>query len=45
MEIKGEDIIEGDVESVYYIVQLLNALIEREAGEEQEDGEEADQEG
>ena len=29
LEIKGQDIIEGDIESVYYVVQLLNALIER----------------
>jgi hypothetical protein len=27
LEIKGSDICDGDVESVYYIVQLLNALI------------------
>ncbi len=29
LEIKGTDIVEGDVESVYYVVQLLNALIDR----------------
>jgi hypothetical protein len=34
LEIKGRDIVEGDVESVYYVVQLLNALIEREGQEE-----------
>ncbi len=30
---------EGDVESVYYVVQLLNALIEREEeeGEQEEE--------
>ncbi len=30
LEIKGQDITEGDIESVYYIVQLLTALIKRE---------------
>jgi hypothetical protein len=27
LEIKGADIVQGDIESIYYIVQLLNALI------------------
>lgn len=28
LEIKGEDIVNGDVESIYFIIQLLKALIE-----------------
>lgn len=40
LEIKGEDICDGDVESIYYVVQLIQALIEREGEEVGEEGEE-----
>ena len=43
LEIKGKDIVEGDAESVFYIVQLFYALVEKaieEAEEEEEGGEE-----
>ncbi len=39
LEIKGEDVVKGDVESIYYVVQLINALVEREV-EEQGEGQE-----
>lgn len=39
LQIKGEDICDGDVESIYYVVQLIQALIQREGEEVDEEGE------
>lgn len=29
LEIKGKDMVAGDIDSIFYIVQLLNALVDR----------------
>jgi hypothetical protein len=48
LEIKGRDVVSGDVQSIFYIVQLLSALVERaleEAEMGQMEGEDIDGEG
>lgn len=50
LEIKGRDVVAGDVQSIFYIVQLLSALVERaleeaEMGQMEAEGEEAGEEG